>query len=124
MGEVKLKWEYGPFVQKARMQQGLTAEQLAEKISCSTRYVQALEQGTSRPGNATLFRLCEVLSLSADAFLHPEITRKDFIYLNLIQRLAVCDEATLIRMYSILHALQTAPDQLDFPPTPELNEEE
>lgn len=122
----KLKWPYGGFIREARIQHHMTVDHLAERIDRSSSLVQSIENGTRRPGNETLFRLCEVLSLSADAFLRPEITRKDFLYMNLTQRLAACDEATLVRMSGFLHILLSDPVIPDFPaiPAPEPGEEE
>lgn len=74
------KWKYGPFIQSARLQKQLTIEKLAEKVGCTGRFLQAVEQGTKCPGAGLLLRLCDVLSISADALIRPETTRKDFIY--------------------------------------------
>lgn len=63
------KWKYGPFIQSARLQKQLTIEKLAEKVGCTGRFLQAVEQGTKCPGAGLLLRLCDVLSISADALM-------------------------------------------------------
>ena len=107
------KWKYGPFIQSARLQKQLTIEKLAEKVGCTGRFLQAVEQGTKCPGAGLLLRLCDVLSISADALIRPETTRKDFIYRTLVLRLASCDESALMRMYLFQSIMEANPNLLE-----------
>lgn len=107
------KWKYGPFIQSARLQKQLTIEKLAEKVGCTGRFLQAVEQGTKCPGAGLLLRLCDVLSISADALIRPETTRKDFIYRTLVLRLASYDESALMRMYLFQSIMEANPNLLE-----------
>lgn len=54
----------GKNVRQLRKQQGLSQEQLAEKVGCSTKHIASIESGQSFVTCETLGILCSVLNTS------------------------------------------------------------
>ena len=53
-------------VRSARLEIGITQEQLAEKVGISTSFMGHIERGTRTLSVDTLFKLCVALNVSAD----------------------------------------------------------
>lgn len=72
-----MQWDgqaFGRAVQHARKSQGLTQEQLGERLGISGQAVSKWENGESTPDLPSLPLICEVLETSADALLGTEQT--------------------------------------------------
>lgn len=62
----------GKKIKLARTKAGYTQEQLAEKLSLSTRYISQLERGISFGTASTIINICKTLNINAD-FLFEDI---------------------------------------------------
>lgn len=61
----KLK-QIGEKIQKLRKQQGLTQEQLADKIRVTSTYIGFIEQGQRNPSIKTADKIARVLKVNID----------------------------------------------------------
>ena len=60
----------GDTIRKARIENEMTQEQLAEKLGTSTSYIGSIESRTYKPISlTTLFRIAKVLDVPASKFL-------------------------------------------------------
>lgn len=64
--------QIGKKIKIARTKAGYTQEELAEKLSLSTRYISQLERGISFGTASTIISICRALNISAD-FLFSDI---------------------------------------------------
>lgn len=62
-------YSFGNFLQELRVRRGLTQYQLGALVGVSDKAVSKWENGSSKPQSGTLYRLCEVLGVSADELL-------------------------------------------------------
>lgn len=69
MGRKPTNVEIGARIQSARLQAGLTQEQLAEKIERTTQFISTIERGVAGVSLDTLIRLRQVLPVSIDWLL-------------------------------------------------------
>ena len=65
----KQKEALGDALRHARDSVGLTQEELAELLDCSSRWVQKLEGRKSNPNWFTLLQLCALLNIDVHALL-------------------------------------------------------
>ena len=56
----------GKRIKLARVKLGYTQEELAEKLSLSTRYISQIERGISFGTASTIIAICKTLNISAD----------------------------------------------------------
>ena len=63
----------GKVVKNARLEKGLSQEQLAELLDCSTRHIMGIENEVKKPGYWRLFRLIRELNIDANTIFYPEI---------------------------------------------------
>ena len=61
---------FGDRLRKARLEEGLTQEELGGRAGCSDSMVAQMEKGTKTPGIALLASLTKTLGCSADELLH------------------------------------------------------
>jgi transcriptional regulator with XRE-family HTH domain len=59
----KKQWRLGRHIQKVRIAQGLTQEQLAEKIGTSTPWIDHIETGRVVPNLAMLQKIARALDV-------------------------------------------------------------
>lgn len=64
--------QIGHRIQKCREAAGLTQEVFAELIDVGVKHLSAIECGANGISIPKLLRVCEVLSVPADAILHDE----------------------------------------------------
>lgn len=62
----------GETVKKARIEKGLSQEQLAELLDCSTRHIMGIENEVKKPGYQRLFRLIRELNIDANSIFYPD----------------------------------------------------
>lgn len=70
--------QIGKKIKLARTQSGFTQEQLAEKLSLSTRYISQLERGISFGTASTIINICKSLNINADYLFGDIIKSNDF----------------------------------------------
>ena len=64
----------GDRIREARKQQGLTQEQLAEKVDITLEYISQIERGLKTPSMQVFIKLVEVLDVSADYLLRDSVS--------------------------------------------------
>ncbi len=74
--ERNLRRSIGRKIKLARIRSKYTQEQLAEKLSLSTRYISQLERGIAFGSATTITNLCKILNINSD-FLFHDIIKKD-----------------------------------------------
>ena len=60
----------GNHIRQLRLQQGMTQEQLAEKLHVTRQAVSGYESGRTRPDIDTLQRLCEIFATDLDSLVY------------------------------------------------------
>lgn len=66
----------GKKIKLARSQTTYTQEQLAEKLSLSSKYISQLERGVSFGSASTIVNICKALNISSD-FLFDDLIKID-----------------------------------------------
>lgn len=77
MADVDLA-EIGKRIQSRRKQQGLTQEQLADRMNVSIQMISNLERGNKSIRIDNLINLCQILDVSTDYILTGKETQDDF----------------------------------------------
>lgn len=77
MADVDLA-EIGKRIQSRRKQQGLTQEQLADRMNVSIQMISNLERGNKAIRIDNLINLCQILDVSTDYILTGKETQDDF----------------------------------------------
>lgn len=73
MGDQMLDYDQiGQQIRKARRAQGLSQEQLAEKVDISVTHMSHIETGATKLSLPVLVALAEALGVSTDEILFPE----------------------------------------------------
>lgn len=80
----------GTVIEQARIAQGLTRDQVAERIQKSGRYVASIERAERTPSIQTLYQLIRSLGISADAIFYPEANEKDSSISEIRRLAATC----------------------------------
>jgi len=65
---MSLKLSFSRAVYLARINHGLTQQQVAEAVSISVRWYQQIEKGVCMPGSTTLLRLLLLLHIDPQIF--------------------------------------------------------
>lgn len=63
----KIVRKFGKQLRKLRLEQGLTQEQLAERLGCATTFISRIENGRRSPSLANIGRLAEILDVPVAA---------------------------------------------------------
>lgn len=61
----------GNTLQKHRIKNGYTQEQVSEKIGLAPKYISQIERGLSSGTIETLIKFCNLYNITADAVLNP-----------------------------------------------------
>ena len=79
--EKLLRKSIGKKIKLARSKADYTQEELAEKLSLSTRYISKLERGIAFGSAKTITNLCKALNINSD-FLFSDLIQNDTPILN------------------------------------------
>ena len=79
--EKLLRKNIGKKIKLARTNANFTQEQLAEKISLSTRYISQLERGTAFGSATTITNICKILNINPN-FLFEDLLNEDSCEFN------------------------------------------
>ena len=82
--EKDLRKNIGKKIKLARTKAEFTQEQLAEKLSLSTRYISQLERGIAFGSATTITNLCRALNISSDFLFNDLIHTNSPILSDLI----------------------------------------
>ena len=77
--------QLGSIIKQARIEEGLTQAQLAEKADISTRYLMDIENKNDIPSLKVFIALFRALRLSVDLFLYPNSKETDQLHRILSQ---------------------------------------
>ena len=77
--------QLGTIIKQARIKEGLTQAQLAEKADISTRYLMDIENKNDIPSLKVFIALFRALRLSVDLFLYPDSEGTDQLHRLLAQ---------------------------------------
>ena len=78
-----LRKNIGKRIKLARAKANYTQEQLAEKLSLSTRYISQLERGIAFGSATTIINICKVLQIESDFLFHDLINNQNTILSNI-----------------------------------------
>ena len=82
--EKNLRKSIGKKIKLARTKAEFTQEQLAEKLSLSTRYISQLERGIAFGSATTITNLCRALNISSDFLFNDLINTNSPILSDLV----------------------------------------
>ena len=71
------KLTMGGRIKETRKMQGLTQEQLAEKVDVTLEYISQIERGLKMPSMQVFIKLVEVLDVSADYLLRDSVSTRN-----------------------------------------------
>lgn len=84
----------GDVVKQARQKNDVTAEELADRIGVSVRYIYRIESGDKKPSYDVFLKLMEVLAINSELVCHPEKPIVESKAGDLIRMLCHCDNHT------------------------------
>lgn len=95
----------GMRIQQARKTANLTQMQFAEKIGVSTQYISDLERGIVGCSTATLIKICDTLSVSADYILrgHEPTFQKPLNLSDRFRDLSPQEQALVVEGFNLLN---------------------
>lgn len=106
----KIDKEMGFRLKKARTEQKLTYEELAEKSGVSSRYIKEIENHGNVPSLEKLGQLIRALHISADPFFYPTAPADNLDYQRLLVYLSQCTGEQITTILAIVEAyLRTSP---------------
>lgn len=91
-------------LKKARMEQKLTYDELAEKCGVSTRYIKEIENRGNIPSLEIFTKLIRALNISADPFFFPNMLVENLDYKRLQLYLTQCTEDQITTILAIVEA--------------------
>ena len=71
------KLTMGDRIKQTRRMQGLTQEQLAEKVDVTLEYISQIERGLKMPSMQVFVKLVETLDVSADYLLRDSVSTRN-----------------------------------------------
>ena len=103
---MSIKKQLGLKIKRLRQKQGLTQEQLAEKIDIATRTMSGIETGENFVTSETLEKIIKVLNISgSELFAFDHIKPKDELKEELIEDIKnLTDRNKIETVYKIVKA--------------------
>ena len=95
----------GSVLKTARIEKGLTREQLSEIINITPRYLMSIENENKKPSYDVLFRLVRQLGISADTIFYPENQHVNTKVEQIVRLLHLCDDRDLNIVSATIKAL-------------------
>ena len=80
------KLSMGDRIREARKKNGLTQEQLSERLEVSVEFVSKIERGLNMPSMQIFIKLVEILNVSADYLLRDSVSTGKLLGDNAIGR--------------------------------------
>ena len=80
------KLTMGDRIREARKKNGLTQEQLSERLEVSVEFVSKIERGLNMPSMQIFIKLVEILNVSADYLLRDSVSTGKLLGDNAIGR--------------------------------------
>jgi len=95
----------GAIIKSARERKGLTQQELAERVECSIRHIQGIENEGSNLGFDILYRIIRELIIPADSIFYPEMTAAETHVEYASHLLLKCEKRDIRAVIALLEAL-------------------
>ena len=95
-------------VKKARIEQGLTQQQVADLADCNVRTVLKIENRRGNPKMETIFSLFHVLKIDPREILSPEMERQGPAIWQLRYTVADCSEQEAAALIPVIESVLKA----------------
>ncbi len=101
--------DIGRRIRAARIDKGITQEQLAELIDVGTTHISHIETGNTIPSLKIFVKILNTLDVSADEVLCDSLHKaRDIIENEIVQETADCSKEELRIISNTIHALKTS----------------
>lgn len=97
--------QLGASIKKARLEKGLTQEQLAELVNITPVHIKQLESGRRKPSVDLLYLLARTLNLSIDSVFFKERVKGTDLQDKIERSLVNCSLHELHVIYSTITAM-------------------
>lgn len=98
----------GANIKKARINQGLTQDSLAEMVSCNTSHISNIENNHTKVSLNVLLAIANALNTSIDFLLSDQYENASLALDNEIMRvISTCDLKTKQQILRVINALLT-----------------
>ena len=98
----------GDCIRSARIDCGLTQQELADQTGRGLRHIQNIEKGKINPSYEVLSALIKRLGISADVLFNPDFSAENIEAKNIISKIMTC---TKDEQQIILHTLNCMAEQ-------------
>lgn len=96
---MKLDSKYiGIRILQKRKENGLSQEELSEKLGISKNHLSSIERGIYIPTTKLVIELCNVLGETPDYYLIGKITKEANETLNLLKKLPQKDQTIILKL--------------------------
>lgn len=96
---MKLDSKYiGIRILQKRKENGLSQEELSEKLGISKNHLSSIERGIYIPTTKLVIELCNVLGETPDYYLIGKITKEANEILNLLKKLPPKDQTIILKL--------------------------
>lgn len=95
----------GNAIRAARMAEGMSQEELSEKVNISPIHLKHLEGEHRKPSVEVLFDIATTLNMSIDSFLYPTDSQKEALLHRLSLIMSQCSESELAIVEDLLLSL-------------------
>lgn len=101
-------YEIGQRIRKFRKAQGLSQEQLAEKVEISVTHMSHIETGNTKLSLPVLVSIAKALEVLADDLISDSYSDKSRVSSEILEILDSCNEKELKILLDILRASKTS----------------
>lgn len=102
--EKKIDKNMGLFFKKARQDQKMTYEELAEKADISSRYLKEIENRGNVPSFDKIKKLVCALNVPPDSLFYPDNHHDNLDYKRLLMYLSKCSDDQITTILAIVEA--------------------
>lgn len=95
----------GAAIRKARIERGLSQEELAEIIDVTPTHMKHIESGHRLPSMEVLYQIVLALRMSLDAVFLPSDNDNSDQYNQLLCQLRLCSEQQINVLYATVNAM-------------------
>ncbi|MEA5060033.1 MAG: helix-turn-helix transcriptional regulator [Candidatus Pelethousia sp.] len=102
-------YDIGKRIRKVRIEQGVTQEQLAERVGAGTTHISHIETGNTIPSLKTFLAIANALKVSPDELLCGNASASLYVFQNEIAQItADCTISEIRIITETIAALKTA----------------
>lgn len=96
---------YGNVIREARLNNGLTIAELAEKVDISDRYLLKIENENKIPGYKVFKKIINILAIDANVFYYDDVNSTSDDYDFICRKLKKCNQYELNIIKETLNAI-------------------